>query len=147
MPTPSRNLRAVNDNLSQAIAFTQLALDQVRNECADRHLLAIRETRVNGLIDIVRYETRIQEVLITLKNLRESPGLGLAGRDALPAGDRAGDDAVDGERCGGDELARPRPCNGAPADDPFAEEIPAGVQVGIPDLHCGDRDASLAVET
>lgn len=147
MPMLSRNLSAANDNLSQAIAFTQLALDQARNELADRHLLAIKETRINGLIDIVRYETRIQEALYTLKAICSSPGVGLAGRDPLPAGDRAGDDAVDGESGGGNELAGPRSSDGAAADDPFAVEVPAGVQLGIPDLHCGDREPSIAVET
>lgn len=142
---PSRNLSAANDNLSQAIAFTQLALDQARNESAERHLLAIRETRVNGLVDAIRYETRIQEVLITLKGICETPGVGLAGRDAVPAGDRAGNDAVDDESRGGDELAGPRSGDRAATDDPFAEEIPAGVQLGIPDLHCGDRDSPPGV--
>lgn len=147
MQTLSRNLSAANDNLAQAIAFTQLALDQARNEIAERHILAIRETRINGLVDVVRYETRIQEALITLKGIRETPGLGLAGRDAVPAGDRAGDDAVDGQSGGGDELAGPGSGDAAPADDPFAVEVPAGTQLGIPDLHCGDREPSIAVET
>lgn len=145
MQTLSRNLRAASDNLAQAIAFTQLALDQARNEIADRHVLAIRETRVNGLVDAVRYETRIQEALLTLKGIRETPGLGLAGRDSVPAGDRAGDDAVDDESGGGDELAGPRSGDGTAADDPFAVEVPSGVQLGIPQLHCGDREPSPGV--
>ena len=114
MPLPNSLLKA-NDYLMQAISFMQLALDEARNESSRRHALAIKETRVNGLIDAVRYETRIQEALITLRGICEAPGLGITVGGVIPAGDRGTGDPVDHEAGGGDVVAQPRISDGAVA--------------------------------
>ena len=151
----------------QAISFMQLALDEARNESSRRHELAIKETRVNGLIDAVRYETRILEALITLEGIRETPGMGFAVRRFIPASDRGDGDPVDDEPSGGDVVAQPRTSDGETAGDsdvflsaltqlhegwlaagrPMWNgfKVPAGVQPRIPDLQGADRDAPPAV--
>lgn len=122
MPISSPIISKVNDYLAQAIAFAQLALDEARAERDARHMLAHSEHRVNGLIDVVRWETRIQEALLTLKGIRETPGLGVAVRGSISASDRGGDDPVDGESGGGNELAGSRLGGGTVADDSSTDQ-------------------------
>lgn len=90
----SSNFSRANDHLMQAISLVQLALDEAQRETSKRHTLAIQETRITGLIDAVKYETRIYEVLSTLRGIRESPGLGIPARGFIPTSERVSDIAA-----------------------------------------------------
>lgn len=91
----SSNFSKSSDLLSLAINYTRLALDYAQRETSASHYLALKESRVTGLIDAAKYESRIYEALITLKAIRQSPGMvasvGAEPKegDAVPAGDPA----------------------------------------------------------
>ena len=140
MPISSPNSSRANDFLSQAIAFTQLALDQAQIECSARHALAIKESRHLGLIDAVRWETRIQEALITLKGIRESPGMAAAVGGAVPAINRDGHCAVDTEPSGGDVMAECGPDTGETAEDASTAEDTGNLQLDIAHFQSTARD-------
>jgi hypothetical protein len=131
----------------QAVAFTQLALDQVRNERSRRHLLAIKESRINGLIDIVQRETRILEALLTLKGICEAGSVGAAVHGAVPGNPRWTGDPVDCQSSKGNELARPRSGDGEVADDPrSAASTAAPIHTTMPaHFPSADRGTSAAV--
>lgn len=117
----------------------QLAADIARHQQNELHRLALQEARVNGLIDVVRWETRLREALLTLKEIRNSPGVGIASRGAVSASPRARNNSMDEQPSGGDELARPRPSSFTPSDGcgfaAFNELLKAcGYEV-----HCADR--------
>lgn len=91
----SSNFSKSSDFLSFAINYTQLALDHAERETSKRHHLALKECRVSGLIDAAKYESRIYEALITLKAIRQSPGLAASVGGAVSGGDAAlADDSV-----------------------------------------------------
>jgi hypothetical protein len=130
-----------HDCLSQAIALTEAALQFAHQECADRHILVVNELRINGLIDAVAWRARITEALITLKAIREAPGMGAAAGGSLPESYRP----VDPECGGGDVVAGSASSNGT--HPLFNAETAAGVQLCIPGIHCRDRATSPGVAT
>ena len=146
MPTSSTHLSLVNDYLDSAIANIQMAADIARHQQNELHGLALREARVNGLIDVVRWETRLREALLTLKDIRHTPGVGIASGGIVSSSTRRRNYSVDEQPSGGDELARPRVSSLTPSDGKgipaFNELLKAcGYQV-----HCTDRDSSIGVE-
>jgi hypothetical protein len=146
MPISSPHLSLVNDHLNRAIAEIQLAADIARHRQNELHSIALKEARVNGLIDVVRWETRLREALLTLKEIRNSPGVGIASRGFVPASTGAGNDSVDGQSSGGNELAGPRSSSYTPSDGcgfaAFNELLKAcGHQV-----YCTDRSTPPGVE-
>jgi hypothetical protein len=147
MPTSSTHLSLVNDYLDSAIANMQLAADIARHRQNELHHIALGEARVNGLIDVVRWETRLREALLTLKDIRNTPGVGIASGGTVLAIPGGRDNSVDEQPSGGDELAGPRASSFTPSDGKgipaFNELLKAcGYQV-----HCTDWDSSIGVET
>ena len=145
MPTSSHRLSLANDHIHFAIAHAQLAADLVRDEQNELHMLALKEARVNGLIDVVRWETRLREALLTLKGLRDTPGMGIAGGGSVPTSPRKGDIPVDEQSSGGDELARPRPSSFTPSDGQGNAAFNELLKACGHEVHCTNRDSPIGV--
>lgn len=146
MPILSPHISKAHDYLSQAINYLQLAADQAHIERCNRHLLAIKESRINQLLDIVHWESRIRELLITTKCVREAQIVGLADWKQVSPIDQRGGASVDDQPIGGDVVAGRGSGDSATAGDPWAEVVPAGVQLGIPGLPGAVGDPSPGVE-
>jgi len=145
MPISSTHLSLVNDHLDSAIANMQLAADIARHRQNELHLIALREARVNGLIEVVQWETRLREALLTLKDIRNTPSLGIAGRGAVPASAGRGHDPMDEQSSGGDELARPRPSSFTPSDGQGNAAFNELLKACGHEVHCTNRDSPIGV--
>jgi hypothetical protein len=139
MPTSSTHLSLVNDYLDSAIANMQLAADIARHRQNELHGLALKEARVNGLIDVVRWETRLREALLTLKEIRNSPGVGIASGGTVSAGIGTRNNSVDKQSSGGDELAGPRPSSFTPSDGCGFAAFNELLKACGHEVHCADR--------
>ena len=91
----SSNFSKSSDFLLLAINYTQLALDHAQRETSARHYLALKESRATGLIDAAKYESKICQALVTLKTIRQSPGLAaLVGAESKEGDAALADDSV-----------------------------------------------------
>jgi hypothetical protein len=146
MPISSFHLSLVNDHLDSAIANMQLAADIARHRQNELHLIALKEARVNGLIEVVQWETRLREALLTLKDIRNTPGMAIAGRGAVPASAGRGDHPMDEQSSGGDELARPRASGFTPQDGQGNAAFNELLKACGYEVYCADRSAPAGVE-
>jgi hypothetical protein len=145
MPISSPHLSLVNDYLDSAIAEIQLAADTARHWQNELHRIALKEARVNGLIDVVRWETRLREALLTLKGLRDTPGMGIAGGGSLSTSLGGGNLSVDKQSSGGDELAGPRPSSFTPSDGQGNAAFNELLKACGHEVHCTNRDSPIGV--
>jgi len=146
MPISSQHLSKANDHFAAAINHLQLALEEaghVRDKC---HMLAIKEVRVSGLIDVIRWETRIQEALLTVKCIRSAPGLGPAIRGPIPSVVGGGNSSMDDKLSGGDVMARSTSCGFKTADGRGTKPLDSSQPICAVKVQSSDRDSPPAVE-
>jgi hypothetical protein len=146
MPISSHRLLLANDHIHFAIAHAQLAADLVRDQQNELHMLALKESRITGLIDVVRWETRLREALLTLKGLRDTPSVGLPVQGSVPTGFGGGDLSVDEQSSGSDELARSRPCSFTPSDGQGYAAFNELLKACGYGVYCTDRDSPIGME-
>lgn len=107
MPISSTHLSEVNDHLTAAIGQLELAQAIAVNLRSDLHALALKEGRVSGLIDVVQWQTRISEALLTVKDIRDTPMLGASIGELVSPSRGGRDDAVDEQPIGSDFMVEP----------------------------------------
>ena len=107
MPISSTHLSKVNDHLTAAIRHLKEAEAVAVSHRADCHALALRESRVTGLIDAVQWQTRISEGLLTIEGIRDTPCLGASIGELVSPGHRRRDDTVDEQPVGSDFMVEP----------------------------------------
>ena len=107
MPISSTHLSKVNDHLSAAIGHLRQAQGIAVGLRSDLHALALTEGRVIGLIDVVQWQTRITEALLTVKDIRDTPCLGASIGELVSPSRRGRDDAVDEQSIGSDFMVEP----------------------------------------
>ena len=107
MPISSTHLSRVNDHLSAAIGHLKEAQGIAVSLRSDLHGLALKEGRVSGLIDVVQWQTRISEALLTVKDIRDTPCLGASIGELVSPSRRGRDDAVDEQSIGSDCMVEP----------------------------------------
>lgn len=146
MPISSPHLSLVNDHLDSAIAKIQLAADIARHRRNELHLIALTEARVNGLIDAVRWETRLREALLALKDIRNSPGVGIASGGVVSASTGGQNNSVDEQPSGGDVMARPRSSGFTPSDGCGSATFNELLKACGHQVYCTDRTTSPGVE-
>ena len=95
MPISSTSISKVNDYLSHAAAFTELAFDAARAIEQQCYAEALADARIGQLIGVVQWRSRIQEIHLAIGALRESPGVGPARFGFVPAGCGVEVDPVD----------------------------------------------------
>lgn len=107
MPISSTHLSRVNDHLTAAIRHLREAEAIAVSHRADRHALALRESRVTGLIDAVQWQTRISEALLTVESVRDTPCLGASIGELVSPSRGRRDDTVDEQSTGSDFMVEP----------------------------------------
>ena len=107
MPISSTHLSKVNDHLSAAIGHLGQAQGIAISLRSDLHSLALREGRVTSLIDVVQWQTRISETLLTVKDIRDTPMLGASIGELVSPSRRGRDDAMDEQPIGSDFMVEP----------------------------------------
>jgi hypothetical protein len=107
MPISSTHLSKVNDHLSAAIGHLRQAQEITVNLRSELHALALAEGRVTGLIDVVQWQTRISEALLTTKGIRDTPCLGASIGELVSPGRRGRDSTMDEQPIGGDFMVEP----------------------------------------
>jgi hypothetical protein len=107
MPISFTHLSKVNDHLSAAIGHLGQAQEITVNLRSDLHALALKEGRVTGLIDVVQWQTRISEALLTAKGIRDTPCLGASIGELVSPGRRGRDNAMDEQPIGSDFMVEP----------------------------------------
>lgn len=107
MPISSTHLSKVNDYFTAAIGQLELAQAIAVNLRSDLHTLALKEGRVTGLIDVVQWQTRITEALLTVKDIRDTPCLGASIGELVSPSHRGRDDAMDEQPIGSDFMVEP----------------------------------------
>jgi hypothetical protein len=107
MPISSTHSSKVNDHLTAAIGQLELAQAIAVNLRSDLHALALKEWRVVGLIDVVQWQTRISEALLTVKGIRDTPCLGASVGELVSPSRRGWDDAMDERPIGSDFMVEP----------------------------------------
>ena len=116
MPISSTHLSIVNDYLAAAIEKLEDAKSVATHLRSELHGLALKEGRVTGLIDVVQWQTRISEALLTVKGIRDTPMLGASIGELVSPGRRGRDDAVDEQPIGSDFMVEPGGSVYAPED-------------------------------
>jgi hypothetical protein len=107
MPISSTHLSKANDHLSAAIGHLRQAQGIAVSLRSDLHCLALTEGRVIGLIDVVQWQTRISEALLTVKDIRDTPCLGASIGELVSPSRRGRDDALDEQSIGSDFMVEP----------------------------------------
>jgi hypothetical protein len=107
MPISSTHLSKVNDHLSAAIGQLKEAQGVAVNLRSELHALALTEGRVIGLIDVVQWQTRISEALLTVKGILDTPCLGASIGEIVSPGRGGRHDAVDEQPIGSDFMVEP----------------------------------------
>jgi hypothetical protein len=116
MPISSTHLSTVNDHLSAAIGHLKEAQGIAVSLRSELHALALTEGRVIGLIDVVQWQTRISEALLTAKGIRDAPCLGASIGELVSPGRRGRDNAMDEQPIGSDFMVEPGGSVYAPSD-------------------------------
>jgi hypothetical protein len=116
MPISSTHLSEVNDHLSAAIGHLAQAQGIAVSLRSDLHALALREGRVIGLIDVVQWQTRISEALLTLKGIRDTPCLGASIGELVSPGRRGRGNTMDEQPIESDSMVQPGGSVYAPED-------------------------------
>jgi hypothetical protein len=120
MPISSTHLSRVNDHLTAAIEQIGQAQTIAFNLRSELHAIALSENRVTGLIDVVQWQTRISEALLTVIDIRDTPCLGASVGELVSPSGRGRDDAVDEQPIGSDFMVEPGGSVYAPEDDSFS---------------------------
>jgi hypothetical protein len=120
MPISSTHLSKVNDHLTAAIEQLEQAKAVATSLRSDLHALALKEGRVTGLIDVVQWQTRISEALLTVKGIRDTPCLGASIGELVSSGGRGRDSTMDEQPIGSDFMVEPGGSVYAPEDDSFS---------------------------
>jgi hypothetical protein len=107
MPISSTHLSKVNDHLSAAIGQLKEAQGIAVNLRSELHALALAEGRVIGLIDVVQWQTRISEALLTVKDIRDTPCLGASIGELVSSSRGRRDDTMDEQPIGSDFMVGP----------------------------------------
>jgi hypothetical protein len=116
MPISSTHLSRVNDHLAAAIEQLEQARAIAADLRSDLHGLALKEGRVTGLIDVVQWQTRISEALLTVKGIRDTPCLGASIGEIVSSSRGRREDTVDERPIGSDFMVEPRDSVYTPED-------------------------------
>jgi hypothetical protein len=116
MPISSTHLSKVNDHLTAAIEQLRQAQGIAVELRSDLHGLALKEGRVTGLIDVVQWQTRISEALLTVKGILDTPCLGASVGELVSPSRRGRDSTMDEQSIGGDFMVEPGGSVYAPSD-------------------------------
>jgi hypothetical protein len=107
MPISSTHLSKVNDHLNAAIEQLKKAETIAISHRSELHSVALSESRVTGLIDVVQWQTRISEALLTVKGIRDAPCLGASIGELVSPSRRGRDSTMDEQSIGSDFMVEP----------------------------------------
>jgi hypothetical protein len=107
MPISSTHLSQVNDHLAAAIGQLKQAKAVATSLRSDLHALALKESRVTSLIDVVQWQTRISEALLAVQSIRDTPCLGASIGELVSSSRGRWDDTMDEQPIGSDFMVEP----------------------------------------